>query len=403
METLLHDQSEGSVKTLGLTWLPTSDQFIIKTNWKETSKVTKRTILADTAHIFDPLGMVSPVIILAKIFLQELWRSKLDWDAAVPMETYTKWLHFRAKLQHLNSLKIPRHMVLSDATDIQLHCFSDASQRAYGAAIYIRSSGQNGEIKVQLVCSKSRVAPIKQKKFPRLELCAAKLMVQLAKVVKESLPIEIHKTTFWTDSQIVLAWINTQSPLQAFVANRIASIHEETKRGQWRYVNTEINPADLLSRGVFPDRFPRTPYWFKGPTFLYQSQSTWPVQPLLIKSEHLPEVKAIKTVLIATKRTHFLEEINHRNSFATLRRVTAYIVRFISNLKRAKAYRIKGTAISAPELKTANLIIAKYVQKTEFADDIRALKKLGQVPEKSRLSTLSPFFDNRDVVRIGGD
>lgn len=69
-----------TIKTLGLVWLPKSDKLGIKVNPRDIKRITKRTVTSDLARIFDPLGILSPIIVTAKMFIQELWELKLDWD-----------------------------------------------------------------------------------------------------------------------------------------------------------------------------------------------------------------------------------------------------------------------------------------------------------------------------------
>ena len=160
---------------------------------------------SDTARIFGPLGLVYPVIVLAKIFLQELWVLKLDWDASLPSNLHTKWLLYRKEIIKLNSLKISRNMLIDLPINIQLHAFSDSSEKAYGVAVYLRSTDAQGNVLINLVGSKSRVAPVKTQTLPRLELCAANLMVQFVHKITKDLNLKIDSTNYWTDSEIVLS------------------------------------------------------------------------------------------------------------------------------------------------------------------------------------------------------
>ncbi|XP_055928651.1 uncharacterized protein LOC129959783 [Argiope bruennichi] len=152
-----------------------------------------------------------------------------------------------------------RHVLCSEALKVDLIGFGDASKNAYGCAVYTRSLSRSGKMKVALLCSKSRVAPIKEISIPRLELCAADLLSKLTVKVLSSLQLNIHGVHLYSDSTVVLAWIKTPpTSLKTFVANRVTRIQEYTKNFQWHYVNTAENPADLISQGAFS---------FKDPTF----------------------------------------------------------------------------------------------------------------------------------------
>ena len=153
---------------------------------------------------------------------------------------------------------------------IELHGFCDASEKAYGACIYLKSVDASGHAKVQLYCAKSRVAPIKNiQTIPRLELCAAVLLSHLYLSVKNAIQINIEHSFFWTDSMITLHWINTAPHLlKTFVANRVSDIQSKTNISSWRHVPTNDNPADILSRGHLPDEFVRPSMWPNGPTWL---------------------------------------------------------------------------------------------------------------------------------------
>lgn len=124
---------------------------------------------------------------------------------------------------------------------------------------------------------KSRLAHIKLMTVPRLELPAAVLAVQLDETLKSELEIPLHQSVFWTDSTIVLQYIRNESTrFHTFVSNRLTVIHEHSEPNQWRYVNSELNPANDASRGLTVDIMMQNNRWLSGPEFLTIELSLWP-------------------------------------------------------------------------------------------------------------------------------
>ncbi|GFX82743.1 uncharacterized protein TNCV_1194181 [Trichonephila clavipes] len=256
-------------KTLGVSWKPNLDCFLIKVKVCLDSSYTKRDVLSTIAKIFDPVGLMAPVISKAKIFLQRLWRSKLEWNDLLPAEEYREWQQFLVSLENINNIEIPRRILVAFPEVIEIHGFADASERCYGAAVYCKSKNLKSETLVRLITSKSRVAPIKSLTIPRLELCAAVLLAKLVKRVVAALQLETAELYLWSDSMIVLAWLRKEPvDLKTFVQNRVAKIQEHYPNQLWRHVPSDQNPADLVSRGVDPDKPLQQNLWFNGPTFL---------------------------------------------------------------------------------------------------------------------------------------
>ncbi|XP_065094442.1 uncharacterized protein LOC135714967 [Ochlerotatus camptorhynchus] len=178
---------EQTVKTLGLIWEPKTDTFRFKIQFSSLEKpeMTKRKVLSNIARLFDPLGMIGPVVTSAKIIMQQIWQLKdnngnpVGWDDVLPESLLETWLKFYSQLPKLDELRIPRYVILDNTIKLQLHYFCDASDKAYGVCAYARSLDACGQITVCLISSKSRVAPLKRQSAARLELCGARLAVEL--------------------------------------------------------------------------------------------------------------------------------------------------------------------------------------------------------------------------------
>ncbi|BES98503.1 Hypothetical protein NTJ_11319 [Nesidiocoris tenuis] len=221
--------ADNIIKTLGLWWNPDEDSFKFSIELEKKQGFTKRAILSEALRLFDPLGLAGPVIVKAKIFLQQLWSTKIDWDTKLTGEEESQWVSYRDELMNLKNLSIPR-LVLSNLTGaMELHGFCDSSERAYGAAIYVKTIENDHDSVVNLLCAKSRVAPLKKTSLPRLELCGALLLAKLAKKVLESITLNFTRFTLWSDSTIVLSWIKSpSSKWKTFVANRVSEIQALT-------------------------------------------------------------------------------------------------------------------------------------------------------------------------------
>lgn len=264
---------DGTAKTLGVKWNHSKDAFQYSIQIARPVSCTKRLMLSSIAQIFDPLGLLAPVILTAKLLIQELWKLQMEWDESLPSDIFTKWLNYVADIQYLNEFGVQRQVIGEEpGAEIQLHGFCDASERAYGACVYMRSVGRS-KIQAHLLCAKSRVAPLKTVSIPRLELCGAQLLARLMSKIKASLDIKISKVHYWTDSSVTLHWIKaTNKKLPVFVAHRVGEIQELTAVEDWNHVGTKENPADLVSRSTTAKELCSTQLWWHGPTWL-NSQS----------------------------------------------------------------------------------------------------------------------------------
>jgi len=151
-------------------------------------------------------------------------------------------------------VRIPRRVTRSNAT-YELHGFSDSTEAAYAAAVYLRVDSGT-EVQCQLLMGKGKVSPATKLSIPRLELCGAGLLAKLLVFVQPNVAtLNILNVTAWTDSTVALAWIRSPTAkLKTFVANRVAKIQQNTDVGNWRHVPTGVNPADYASRGLSPNK-----------------------------------------------------------------------------------------------------------------------------------------------------
>ncbi|XP_071579521.1 uncharacterized protein [Temnothorax nylanderi] len=245
-------QEDASIKALGLSWNPSNDSFSFSLKFCKPKEASKRSVLSIISRIFDPLGLIVFVVVSAKIFLQELWMRRLDWDTPFPTDLLEWWDKYYCGLQHLREISIPRWTTQGpEVLGLELHGFSDASSRAYAAVVYIRVLTSMDQFDVTLLICKTKVAPIKTVSIPRLELCAAALLARLVKFVQAALKLQSVPVYCWSDSKSILAWLRQHPSIwKTFVANRVSDIQTRLPLAKWGYVESKLNPADCASRGV---------------------------------------------------------------------------------------------------------------------------------------------------------
>ena len=256
-----------SVNVLGLVWNTVNGTLSLAHKSFDLdhndSFVTKRQVLQQSSKSFDPLGIASPVTVRAKLLLQTLWQNKVSWDEPLSSEYHQLWQSLLHDLQHLNTISIPRYYWkdrTNTDTPIELHVFSDASNKAYGAVGYLRQGTCTS-----FVIAKSRIAPLKPHTLPKLELMGATIAAKIFTVIKSSVGDVINSVHMWSDSQIVLHWLNSDKKLKQFVSNRVIEITNTCPAQWWNYCPSADNPVDLLTRGVSLSTLQASTIWTQGP------------------------------------------------------------------------------------------------------------------------------------------
>ncbi|GFX69208.1 uncharacterized protein TNCV_3563841 [Trichonephila clavipes] len=299
--------------------------------------------------------------------VQKLWVLKLEWDEPLSNPIAKEWNDFMSTLPVIQNIHVPR-LVIGKGRII-IHGFADASRAAYDAVLYAQSISEE-DVPTRLLCSKSRVAPVKPVTIPRLELCACVLLSQLLEKVLHSLTLPIQQIMLWTDSNIVLAWIQ-RSPeqLKTFIGNRIKIIQRLTQNCQWNHVSSNENLADLISRGLNASDISSNQLWWHGPDFLREELEANPIdfERITSDSDYLKELKP----------EMFLH--NSRNP----------------NVKRSGQ-------LDYSKVNEAELCLIKNLQASAFQEEIEFLAKSSCNSKKGKLFSLNPFLDGNQILRVGG-
>ncbi|XP_042229933.1 uncharacterized protein LOC121871554 [Homarus americanus] len=256
----------------------------------------RRGLLSIVRSVYDPLGFISPFIVKAKIIFQNECRRQENWDIQLLDHNLVLWQRWLSDLKLLQDFQISccyTQAGLSRTASAPLHHFCDASQSAYAVVTYLRTVDQEGKIECSFVCGRARLAPIKIRTIPRLELCAAVLAAHADTTVRRELGVPLEDYVFWTDSMIVLKYIgNAGKRFHTFVVNRVSAVREVTDMKLWRRVSSEQNPVNDATRGVTASQMLEDCVWTQGPRFIRLPPEYWPKAPQVDRElEGDPEMK----------------------------------------------------------------------------------------------------------------
>jgi hypothetical protein len=374
-------------KVLGQAWDNKRDEFkfdIVRIGEKaKTLSPTKRNLLSVLASLFDPLGLISPVNVCAKILFQDVCKDKLDWDEKFSGEVLKRWEGWYKDLIVTKELNTPRCLYQHPAEHIlecTLHGFGDASKKAYSAVIYFVYRTDVG-VYVRLLTSKARVAPLKTTSIPRLELMSARLLAQVMNSVKVSLhnQVRVDGTKFWLDSMTALYWIMNKGEWKQFVHHRVNEILKLTNKGDWGHCPGRENPADIGSRGLVASELKQSQLWWVGPDWLTKTREEWPKFEATNKSPTVVEEERKSAVMVLEVREPLgvgrVLNINNYGTAERLFRITAWILRFGFNA-RAKA---KKTERRSGELHVNELVGAEKLWIREAQAELKAERKYDQL------------------------
>ena len=391
----LQDSNLPQESALGLKWNVENDCFTYSVNLQE-RPMTKRGLLATTASLYDPLGLVAPVFLIPKLIQQELCKRELDWDDSIPENFSSEFCKWRDETTTLSVLQINRCFQdgPSASSDKELHIFTDASESAYGACAYLKVTSDTG-VHVSLVMGKSRVAPLKSISIPRLELTAATVGAKLSKFLLDELDIVNISVHFWTDSMTVLRYLrNVSTRFKIFVAHRVQQIQDLSDVNQWNYVPSEKNPADLASRGVKPGDGENLQFWLGGPQFLRETCDYNRMFEEPVGAETELEIRS-------TCATEVCVDVNTLISrYSNIKRLQKAVV-WLKKFSKYLRGKVVTEEISVCEVKEALTLLIKFVQHDAFKSEISALQKENAIAATSQLKKLSPVLLD-DVLCVGG-
>lgn len=413
----MFQEGDMEVKVLGLGWNCRDDELFFR--WKPqvvSWQWSKRIFLRELARVFDPHGFLEPAIVTGKILMAALHGVAKDWDKPLPENYQDRCSSWYAELGSLENIQIPRFVMFDKAE--ALYGFSDASEQAYGAVVYLRTSNSS-EGEVFLVASKSRVPKVTST-IPRLELQAAELLTELMTDVSEALSWVDRPIFVFSDSMVVLHWLKSESTtLKTFVHNRVVEIKRRSIGWSWGHVSSGQNPADLVSRGVPAKELTSLELWWKGPVWLRTGSHPVANDCALTSRESLSYHKEFKRqndwgtsratakVCVGVLRTDrkknkedsFGRLIEEASTLNKLLRISAWVMRLTTPFGFSMR---KSKYLTIDEEKSALRYWIKKEQEYFYVQEIKALSNNDDLPPRSALKALNPFVDGEGLLRVGG-
>ncbi|XP_076660046.1 uncharacterized protein LOC143363334 [Halictus rubicundus] len=335
--------SPTSHRALGIRCLPSSDCFQVSafTSTRNTG-CAKRAELNGTAQLFEPLGLLAPFTIIAKVLKPSQWVLPIDWDA--PLRNHEELIEqmVHQQLPARQPVRLPRWLEPSGPNQApDIHGGADAPESAYYAGEYSRTLNDEGSAILSPMVTESRVATLKRASRPRLELCTAFLSARLVE-----------------------------------------------------HAHTVLDLLDFGARPTgFNSKLPSVELWGRGPEWPYLSGHP----PAAMDQEASDEVTEPTVHFVSCRLEGSSYPLTERFSNLTrILRVLAWCRRWIPGNKHGES------TLTAADVHASQLTLLLLEQAAHVAAEIRALRKSQPVQGKSRGFNFSPFLYLAGVLLVEG-
>ena len=456
--------SQGT-KCLGMSWIPKKDVFNYS-SYKGLSeieekslKLTKRGISSLIPKIYDPTGLLQPFILKGKLILQQTWVYKsskgepLGWDDKLPEEIKNQWLKWVMEIKEAAKFEVNRYLFktlnnVPSRKKLSLHGFSDAGEKAWGVAIYIRYFNEETKLhESHLIYSATRVAPTKVKlSIPRKELNGIVLLCEKLLYIAKSLDMNNDQVFAHTDSLVSMHWINkNKNNLKTYISNRVEKIQQSNL--QILFTPGKQNPADLCSKPHPSKEYINNTFWTTGPSYIQQGDDKFIEEYRMenVLKSKLPEEELenfnielkpitsinINAMNIQVKEPEGIYQVLYKyNKYSTILNVVAQCFRAIflmtKNMKNEerkmqlrKGFQLKRistgmsntmsleeqkelhTTPSIKEITFSKNYLIKEAQRCTYPEEYLALEQNQEISEKSSLIKLNPKLREGLIIMKG--
>ncbi|XP_069110180.1 uncharacterized protein [Argopecten irradians] len=414
----LEEDSLPQQQSLGLKWDLHSDVFQFSA--PETHKpFSRRGLLSAMNSVYDPLGFLAPFSVSGKMLLREVCAKGANWDDELPSHFLEPWNAWNKALRQLHGYRVPRMFVKSSFSKLEnpmVYVYTDASEKGIAAVAYLVADLESRK-DMGFIMGKAKVAPKSGHSIPRLELCGAVLGVELGQCVSEHLDIPSSMIQYFTDSKVVLGYIyNRSRRFYTYVSNRVARIHDFSEPDQWNYIQTDMNPADAATRPALQDVGSALEKWHSlGPSYSLHDTNDkedcdFDLQDPDKDEEVRPEVVVKSTSVNLESSIPGRSDSEVFETYSSWKRlVTSYaiLIHIVRTFRKETkcgytTWHVCKESTSPETLKAAKDLLIAKVQEKVYSKEIRALKEGKRIPRDSHILTLSPYLDDKGLLRLGG-
>ena len=426
--------------TLGVQWEPRTDRIHYarcRGGAKDDEKHYEECVHLCSQDPFDPIGLLSPFILQARLIMKECHLLGMKWSDTLPQELQPRWKRWVGQLQYLGNVHFARYVPLLVGSLIVI--FSGASECGYGAVAYCHTFDEKeGKWVSNILCARSRIAPArKMLTIPKKELAGCLVAAELGQFLHEELEISKDRMRFFCDSEVCLFQL-TKNPsyLQPFTANRVEKI--QAWGFSFQYVNTCDNPADICSRGCDALHL-NSEFWQHGPKWLSLPEEEWPTPKVDftkidrmegMRKKHIftfqtsislttpmqHPVNKPRTVgnsrlwpttaeLLQIGKKDRISFAKYYSEYRMLIKRTAWVF-FVLRKWRSRLSCMKSdTPLILPsqiDRSKAEIYWIKISQHDSFASEIKSLQENSNLPLNSKIIGFSPFLDDQGIMRVGG-
>lgn len=388
-------------KVLGLGYNVTEDVISVRHVSLNKFAKTKREVASAIASVFDPLGLLCPVLINCKLLLREICKLKVHWDDVLPESILKSWSSFSESFRLMEGKSSVARQAFKSYEPVNFNVFSDASSLSYGYIVYTSQS----EV-TRFFCAKNKLTPMPPKTLPSLELLAAfeALKCVLSVCEDENLSdISVRSVNLFVDSQISLTWLLTRRgpKKNRFVCNKLKELNDVLDRFktlnihiEFHYVPTDHNVADLLTRKISVQSFLKQQQ-------LYLGGPSWLNLPLAERPKgnlgSIPD-SFVKDGLVVHPVNDSENMLIDIKKFSSLERLLGIVTSvFVAVHKFKNTYNVESYAVYR---RNALMYLIKNEQENYFSDEIAALR--GDTKLTDLCISLNLFLDHNEILRSRG-